>query len=246
MGPLRASLRLPLIFLTLLTGLAITGLLIPGSGFRRGEGHLAFRNGCTRRWSGVVCKVLGIRIHVHGAPLSRGHLAVANHISWTDIMILASLGDYVFIAKQEVAQWPLMGPIFRGVGTLFIRRGDRMDSDQLLKTMTSRLKKDIPLLLFPEATTTRGDQVRRFGSKLFDSACASGRPVQPIAIRYRAPEHVLVPFVGDATFLGHLLSLISLRQIHVDLHFLEALPPDFGADALAQITRQSILTTIRP
>lgn len=244
MSLLRVLLRSVLILGLIFSGLGLITVLIPLSGFRKGQGSHRVRNFCTRVWSRGVCLTLGVRIRCHGEPMTEAGLTVANHISWLDIMILASLGDYVFVAKQEVADWPLLGRLFQGVGTLFIRRGHREDSTRLAKIMTQYLQRGLPLLLFPEATTTTGETVRRFGGKLFQPAHLSQSLIQPVAIGYAAAVRDRVPFVGDMDFLGHLMRLMTLKFIDVDLHFLAPISAERPADELAISARQAIRSAL--
>lgn len=223
---LRASLRITLIVITLLAGLLLTATVIPLSGFRQGRGRYWVRNRCTRTWSSAVCRILGMRIQTLGTPCDHGTLAVANHISWLDIMALASQKDYVFVAKNEVAKWPLLGEIFKGVGTLFIQRGNRENSDQLSSRMTEYLDRGIPLMLFPEATTTDGTRVRRFSGKLMTPAHQAECKIQPVAIRYGAPEREVTPFIGDDSFVTHLFSVAKLPEIRITLNFLPPIAPE--------------------
>ncbi|TIW30087.1 MAG: 1-acyl-sn-glycerol-3-phosphate acyltransferase, partial [Mesorhizobium sp.] len=61
-------------------------------------------------WHRLIIRALGMRIHVKGTLSSQRPLLVAsNHISWTDIMVLGSMVDVKFIARADMAGWPLIG-----------------------------------------------------------------------------------------------------------------------------------------
>lgn len=242
---LRASLKVFLILITLFIGLGLTVTIIPLSGFRRGLGSYRVRNCCTRAWSSTICSILGMRIETLGTPSTESTLTVANHISWLDIMALASQRDYVFVAKQEVGDWPLLGKIFEGVGTLFIRRGNREDSDHLSGKMAEYLTRKIPLMLFPEATTTDGTRVRRFSGKLMAPARQTDQSIQPVAIRYGSPESAVTPFIGDDAFVTHLLKVARLPEIRISLNFLPPIPAgSLPADEIPRFVQSRIATAL--
>jgi 1-acyl-sn-glycerol-3-phosphate acyltransferase len=137
-------------------------------------------------WLGVVFQRLllrGLRIRVATwRAIDPGALVVANHISWTDILVLGSLRPMAFVAKSEVRGWPLLGILARLHGTLFIRRGDRGGVAGQVDRITAALERG-PVVLFPEGTTGNGADVLPFRSTLF--AAAAGRWVQPVTLRYR-------------------------------------------------------------
>jgi 1-acyl-sn-glycerol-3-phosphate acyltransferase len=172
-------------------------------------------------WLHAVCFVLGVRFSIQGTPLIGDGLWVSNHISWLDVVLLGALQPSAFLAKSEVASWPVVGFLGRQSGNLFIRRGH--GSQQITETMTERLRCGDRLVLFPEGTTTRGDTVRHFHGRLLQPAISAGVPVQAVAINYQGAAAELVPFVGDDDFLPHLLRLLHLSQICVTIHFGEPL-----------------------
>jgi len=240
-GWLRASLRLPLIVLMLLTGLLIAKTVIPWSGPSLSPRHRKVRNTCVMIWCRVTCRILNLKIQRHGSPGPNAHLWVSNHISWIDILALATEHDLVFIAKHEVSAWPLMGSIFSGIGTLFIRRGDREATAAMARNMAFHLKRGVTLMLFPEATTTDGSEVRRFGSKLLDPAIESQSEVQPIALQYEGNSREIAPFIGDDTFVEHLWRVLTLQEIQLRIHYGAAIQPEnLSKEQLARHLHQSV------
>jgi 1-acyl-sn-glycerol-3-phosphate acyltransferase len=86
---------------------------------------------------------------------------VSNHISWLDIAVLGSGARVFFLAKAEIEKWPVFGNLAKGGGTLFIKRGSG-DSVRIREQIAEFLSKDIPVLFFPEATTTDGSKVKKY------------------------------------------------------------------------------------
>lgn len=172
------------------------------------------------RYCAGLCRLLGMRIQTHGLPIEGSALRVCNHVSWTDIPILAAGLPLRFLAKHEVASWPLIGWIARQVGTIFVKRGAG-DSAAVRETLASALEAGESILVFPEGTTTAGESVRPFHPRLLGAAITARCPVQAITIAYHRdgqPDR-LVPFVGDDEFVAHLFRLLRKPAVRVDVVF---------------------------
>ena len=149
---------------------------------------------------------LGIRWSAEGAAPSQG-LVVSNHLSYLDILIYSAAMPCAFVSKIEVNKWPYFGVAARAGGTLFIDRSSRASVAAVAAEMQERLKSPVPVLLFPEGTSTNGAHVLVFHPSLFEPAVKAGAPVTAAAVRYviegGVPEKELCWF-GDAPFLPHL------------------------------------------
>lgn len=167
-----------------------------------------------------LCRLLGMRIQTYGLIMEGSGLRVCNHVSWTDIPILAASLPLRFLAKREVASWPLIGWIARQVGTIFVKRGAG-DSATVRHTLTSALEEGESVLVFPEGTTTAGESVRPFHPRLLGAAIAARRPVQAITIAYQrdGQPDCTVPFIGDDEFVAHLCRLLRKPAVRVDVMF---------------------------
>jgi 1-acyl-sn-glycerol-3-phosphate acyltransferase len=179
----------------------------------------------TRLFMRQLSAALPFRITVHGALPGRPLLWVGNHVSWTDIALLGSLQPLSFLSKADVRGWPLLGWLAQQAGTLFIRRGAG-DSELTRRQMTLRLRQGMPLLMFPEGTTTDGRGLRTFHGRLLASAQDAGVAVQPVAIRYLRDGHAdpLAPFIGDDDLLSHLRRLLAADVAEVHIHLLAPIP----------------------
>lgn len=195
-------------------------------------------------WLRAVCRALGVQLAIHGTPITGGALWVSNHVSWLDVVILGAVHPVAFLAKSEVASWPVIGFLGRQSGNLFIRRGH--GSGEITNIMTQRLQCGDSLVLFPEGTTTRGDTVRHFHSRLMQSAISAGVPVQSVAISYQGAAFDVAPFVDDDDFLPHLFRLLTLPRICVTLHFGEPLlmSANVQRNSLARQAHTQILTAL--
>ncbi|MGH6720062.1 MAG: lysophospholipid acyltransferase family protein [Alphaproteobacteria bacterium] len=175
--------------------------------------------------------VLGLKIERKGVPvLSRPVLFVSNHASYLDIHVLGALLNGSFIAKQEVASWPLLGLCAKLQRSVFVDRRPGTSADQR-DAVAGRLAKGESLILFPEGTSSDGNRVLPFKSALLSVAEPSvgGRPltVQPISLAYARHSNMpmgraLRPFYawyGDMGFADHLWRVLGLGPAVVAVRF---------------------------
>mgnify|MGYP000137204179 CR=1 FL=1 len=179
------------------------------------------RQRLTRWWLARLCAALPFEVRVSGEAPRQPMLWVANHVSWTDIPLLGALAPLTFLSKAEVRAWPLAGWLAEKAGTLFIRRGSG-DSTLLARQLHRHLEAGRQLLIFPEGTTTDGQQVRTFHGRLLTGAIEAGVPLQPVAIRYRRDGEIdlIAPFIGDDDLPSHLLRLFRAERAVVEIQLL--------------------------
>ncbi|MBW4935749.1 lysophospholipid acyltransferase family protein [Marinobacter sp. F4206] len=198
-----------------------------------------------------ACRCLGLDLHVHGAPPEHNVLYASNHISWTDIPILGSLTPILFLSKAEVGQWPVIGWLAREAGTLFIKRGGGK-ARRIRRAIADRLDAGESILIFPEATTSRGLTVLPFHGLLLGAAEDSDVAIQPVTISYRRngrPDH-LAPFVGEDAFHSHIVTMLKQPPARVDVLFhppIEVQPETSTAELADELrtTVQAGLTRIQ-
>ena len=170
-----------------------------------------------------VVKALGIRCIVRGQPPSQG-LVVSNHLSYLDIVIISSVMPCFFVSKSEIRGWPYFGKAARSGGTIFIDRKSRASTAEAAGQIGERLKLPIPVLLFPEGTSSEGAQVLRFHSSLFEPAIAGGASVTAAAVRYGLEgggrERDLCWF-DDTAFLPHLWKTLGSAGFSAEVTFAE-------------------------
>lgn len=209
--------------------LVLVGLYIPARrfGFDRFADwlHLRFHRG--------MLATLGIRVTVKGiVARDRPLLLASNHSSWVDIFILSSLMPLSFIAKSEVAGWPVAGFLARLQRSVFIDRQRRSSVVAKTEEIAGRLDAGDVMVLFAEGTTSDGNGVLPFRSALFgatQTALGRDRPVtvQPVAIVYTLLEAIplghegrpLLSWIGDEELLPHLRRLITAGTFDVSVVF---------------------------
>jgi 1-acyl-sn-glycerol-3-phosphate acyltransferase len=229
-----------------LLGIIAVSVVMPVSLRVLGRRSTRLHEAIVMNWNRAVCRILNLRLQVVGRPDAEAKLMVANHISWLDIIALGSQFPCLFIAKGDVADWPVIGYIAQGIGTLFVRRGNNGQTAATGELMAWRLRQGRRLLLFPEGTTTLGDSVLRFHGKLFQPAQRVGVGVQAVALRYQGEARQLVPFVGEDEFIPHLFKLMKLAQIELNLTYCPVIPAGLDRSQMAAATRRQIVEVIDP
>ena len=167
-----------------------------------------------RRVAAWLPMAFGIRVRVKGrvpdegsrstgiSSRGKGYLICANHISFADIFVLDSVLPSCFVAKAEIARWPLFGAITTGVDTIYIDRGNRRAIVLVAEAMRAALEAGRNVLFFPEGTTGPGDRLLPFHPNLFSSACSCGAEVLPMSLRYtlRGETTTLTSYAHESLF----------------------------------------------
>ena len=208
-----------------------------------------FREGLFRATSRALLRLLRFEVRVSG-PLPRPpYLLVSNHLSYLDVIVLASRLPDRFVAKQEVQGWPLLGPMCKGFGTIFIDRSDRRDIPRVLAEIERSLARGEGVILFPEGTSSSGDDVRSFRSPLLALPARQGFPVHAAALRYRTPEgeppaRDAVCWWGEAALFPHLVGLFRLSKVEAFVDFAPEPFVDEDRKRLAERLREAVVEGI--
>jgi 1-acyl-sn-glycerol-3-phosphate acyltransferase len=176
------------------------------------------------------CRILGLRVRRIGRPTeARPVLFAANHISYLDITVFGSLIAGSFIAKTEVASWPLFGWLARLQRSVFINRQVRSAAEHR-DSIAARLAANEALILFPEGTSGDGNRVLPFKSALFSVAnhrAAGPVTVQPVSIAYTRLDGMpigrrlrpLFAWYGSMALAPHLWKVLGLGTVEVVVQF---------------------------
>jgi len=179
-----------------------------------------------------ILRSLGIHYQVEGQPPTHG-LVVSNHLSYLDILILSAAMPCFFVAKMEIGGWPFFGKAARIGGTIFLDRSSLTSAMSVADQMAERLKLRIPVLLFPEGTSTDGSEVLPFHPRLIDPATSTGVQITAAAVRYvieGGVEERELCWIGDTEFVPHLLKALETPGFSAMVQFGE---PQVYADRRA-------------
>ena len=172
-----------------------------------------------------MCAILSIRREVEGPiPTDAVFLVASNHVSYIDILVLGSLYPSLFLAKREIATWPLFGWIARGAGTLFVDRDQSRDVVRAGREMSERLELGLPLTIFPEGRSSRGVEILPFQPSLLEPAARAGVPCWAASISYETPGTPAAPsrtvcWHDNESLLTHFPRLVGLREVTARVRF---------------------------
>ena len=247
----RYGYRIPLLIIHLLIGLPLTIIAIKVAS---PSGLSWWR---TRRldvlmirwWQGTLMWIFGLRIRAMGRPLSGPVVFAANHVSWIDISVMHSQWVMGFVAKQEIARWPLIGMLAVCGQTIFHQRGSTQSLDNVVHAMTQRLQSGQPIGVFPEGHARGGGEIGPFHARIFQAAVEAQVLVQPVAISYgfQGRWQKTIAFAPGESFFANFVRLLGEPICLTTVHFLEAVDTRRieGRRTIAEQARSQIVAAIR-
>lgn len=168
----------------------------------------------SQKWARSICASLNIEIAVQGeTPKFDTALIVANHVGSPDIFVLGSCFQVVFVSKEEVRNWPLIGFLANLGHTIFVNRTKKQQVRETILSIKNRLNSGFSVLLFPEARVTDGNDVYPFKSAHFEAAILSEKPVLPVMIHYENSENPKIARWGNQTFIFHIMALLKNQKL---------------------------------
>jgi len=176
------------------------------------------------KWARGTAAILGLKVTVRGALPARPFLLVSNHLSYVDVLVFASQLPCGFVARGDVAGWPVIGSLCRAAGTIFVDRAKRKDVARVNGLIDQALGDGRGVVVFAEGTSTRGDTVLPFKSSLLEQAARAGLAPAYAALSYSVrdgepPAHLSVCWWGDMTFVKHVVALLCLSEIRATAAF---------------------------
>jgi len=219
-----------LVWVHVMRGVATLLILFPASKPPAKEAHV-------KSWSKRLLAIFGIELKINNPSIvpNTPYLLASNHISWMDIHVINAFQPIRFVAKSEVASWPIFGWMAKQLGTVFIERGNSRHAIQVVGNMVSALRTE-SICIFPEGTSTDGSSVRPFKANLFESAVISQSTVYSLAIEYFDRRSGLrtdiTAFIGEMGLLESMSNILKHRNIRVELSFFppSAASPGFSND----------------
>ena len=207
----------------------------------------------------IVAKLMGATVSTIGTPRQEGPcLIAANHISWTDIILVASVVPATFIAKSDVEQWPVFGMLARIKRSLFVEREKPQETSNFKDAMQERFEHNEIVILFAEGTSSDGNRVLPFKSALFSAVEDKSVPIQPLSIAYTGlgglpmgrRRRPYLAWYGDMDLVPHLWNLLKQGRFETELRFHDALnAQDFNdrkhlALHCEEVVREGLVTSL--
>ncbi len=181
-------------------------------------------------WCRELLFRLGVRMEISGADIPSGpFLLISNHVSWMDILVIRALVPARFIAKEEIALWPLVGSSAQAAGTFFIARTRLSSFRNIFEQVRKTLEREECVAVFPEGTTTCGERLLPFRSGLFEAAIRTGRPVLPFCLQYESHDRRplrSIAYTGGESFVRSFWRTLGEPRITVRIRVFSPLLPE--------------------
>jgi 1-acyl-sn-glycerol-3-phosphate acyltransferase len=243
-GRLRAALAIAIILPVTLVGLPIQWLLwrLKLPGLRRVP--IIFHR--------TVLYAIGARVKVEGKPVDgRPLLLLPNHVSWLDIPVIGSIHPCCFVAKAEIASWPVAGTMAKMQRSIFVDRSKRAKTPEVSAAMAERMAEGDPVVVFPEGTTGDGNRLLPFRSGLIggvrDALGEAGDRLllQPVSIAYARRDglpigrtyRAQVAWYGDMTLMPHLMGILTGGPLDITVTYGEPIRMSDAEDRKAMTKR---------
>jgi 1-acyl-sn-glycerol-3-phosphate acyltransferase len=179
---------------------------------------------------------MGIEISPEGTFPERGAV-ISNHLSYLDIVVFSALRPCVFVAKEEIRRWPVVGWMTTMSGTVYVARGHGGSAMKARKGMQAALDAGLPVVFFPEGTTSNGSHLLKFHSGLLSQVIAGGAVVRAAYLSYsfvadNGPDVTVaddICYWGDRNMWAHIFRFLALRGVRAQVRFAEE-PITFSSD----------------
>lgn len=194
------------------------------------------------RWAKGFVWVAHADIEVIGTPPKAPFFLVSNHLGYFDIPVLRSVVKGVFVAKHDIGEWFAVGHMIGNMGTIYVNRERRRDIPRAGSDIIQCLNAGEGVIVFPEGTSSKGEEVLPFNSSFLAFAAQTDIPVSYVSISYRTPAGEPTPsesicWWDDTPFLKHLLKLFSLPRLTAILNF--------GDEPIVAHDRKELAATLR-
>ena len=200
-----------------------------------------------------VLKNINVQIRTYKQDenlFDRNYFMVCNHMSYFDILVLSSIQPAVFVTSVEMEKTFFLGDMAKLGGSFFVNRVNRRKMKEEVAALESLLKDKFNVFIFPEGTSTDGSEILPFKKSLFRVPFQTQFPILPICLKYRSIDGKpfskencdKICWYDDMTFGPHFLQLMGIKEVLVDVHYLNPLDPkDFANHGdLAKAARQNI------
>jgi 1-acyl-sn-glycerol-3-phosphate acyltransferase len=207
--------------------------------------------GVQRLWCRGLLLLLGVRVRIVGPGPTEAALYVSNHLSYLDVAVIGSVAGCRFVAKREVAGWPVVGFLARLGRVMFVDRRRGKDLLRVGDEIRGTLAAGVPVVFFPEGTSSRGESVLPFHPGLLQPAAEAGLACRALTLHYETPDECRPPacticWWGEMTFTPHVWELMKIARIDATLHFAPHTVCDTDRKRLASNLHAQVVSAFRP
>ncbi|MBK7706944.1 MAG: 1-acyl-sn-glycerol-3-phosphate acyltransferase [Acidobacteria bacterium] len=202
-------------------------------------------------WARGFARLSGMKIEVIGTPPKPPFFLVCNHLSYVDIPTLRCVVEGVFVAKREIRDWPVAGRIISDFGQIFIDRTNRRDIPRAGDEIVRKLDEGEGVIIFPEGTSTKGEDVLPFNSSFLEFAAKTGLSVSYASLTYETPAGDLrasdsVCWWDETGFFDHLYRFFGLSGFTAVIRFGDAPITNPNRKELAHELREKVRESFIP
>ena len=177
-----------------------------------------------RTWAEWFVKLARMEVEILGEAPSPPFFLVSNHLGYTDIPLLRSVIESVFVAKGDIENWIIAGKMVRNMGNVFINRENRRDIPIAGAKILEKLNQGEGVIIFPEGTSSKGEEVLPFNSSFFEFAAKTDLPIHYASITYQTSSDETRPseaicWWDDTAFIEHLWRFFQLRKSKAIISF---------------------------
>ena len=168
-----------------------------------------------RAWAAGVTRIVGMKIEVRGERLTPPYFIVTNHLTFADVFLLASQLGCIFVAKHDLAGWPVFGSIARVGKTIFIDRSRIRDTVRVNREIVEAMDNGLSIALFAESGVSHDGVLRPFKAALLEPCARMNIPVHYASIHYESPDccspaSEVIVWKEDASLFQHFCGVASL------------------------------------
>lgn len=196
-----------------------------------------------RQWMAKACSfyakltlhLLGIEYKtLNSAPhKNQGTMVVSNHLSYIDVLVMAAINPSLFVTSVEIKNTPFLGQLCEAGGCLYVERRNKRNIGEEIKDITRAMERGLDVVIFPEATSTNGEEVKHFKRPLFKAAIDANVNIITSTINYTTIDDDPVTlknrddifWYGDMSFLPHFLTVLSHKKIKCSMTYGEVVTP---------------------
>ncbi len=251
MRRVRALVRFSLIFFVLTPVLFGIRLAVWPSAYYSEALDRRFRRKLLQFWNRCFAKIAGIEVVTHGLPPQPPFYIVANHLSYLDMLLVTHQTGSIFVSREDVQYWPVIGFMARSLYIIFIDRQDRRDTVRVNKLIEHAIRMGDGIAVFPESRISCGRDVEPFKSSLIEPAVANRIPVHYATITYETlpgcpPANKIVGWWRPEPFFAHLFRLLSYRGMTATIRFGEQAVVGSDRKELSERLHQAVRAQFLP